>query len=151
MERPEAIDLNEPTYTTGRPCKHGHYAYRYTQSGTCSECINPKTEEKFDLIEMKVRVFDVNLTELTTIVHFAAMLRYQNISVSEVTCKGRRTGIVQNTSVRYFKVHKDDYDSLLKLSISMFTKQSSSQFDMSEIIERNKKAAVSNPLPEWKP
>lgn len=151
MERPEAIDLNEPTYTTGRPCKHGHYTYRYTQSGTCSECINPKTKKKFDLIEMKVRVFDVNLVELTTIVHFAAMLRYPNISVSEVTCKGRRTGVSKGSSVRYFKVHKDDYDSLLKLAISMFTKQSSSQFDMSEIIERHKKAVISNPLPEWKP
>lgn len=27
------------TYETGRPCRNGHLAKRYTQSGTCSACI----------------------------------------------------------------------------------------------------------------
>lgn len=30
-------DLN--TYTTGKPCKHGHISFRYTDSGVCYECL----------------------------------------------------------------------------------------------------------------
>lgn len=40
MERKEAQALGFKTYMTGAPCKNGHLAYRYTLSGTCSECVN---------------------------------------------------------------------------------------------------------------
>jgi hypothetical protein len=40
MERKEAKLLGHTTYLTGVPCKNGHVAYRYTMSGSCSQCIN---------------------------------------------------------------------------------------------------------------
>lgn len=40
MERKEAMSLGLNTFTTGRPCVNGHLAFRYTSSGSCSECIN---------------------------------------------------------------------------------------------------------------
>lgn len=40
MDRKQAKLLGHNTYLTGVPCKNGHVAYRYTASGTCSQCIN---------------------------------------------------------------------------------------------------------------
>jgi FKBP-type peptidyl-prolyl cis-trans isomerase len=36
--RQEALERGEKTFLTGVPCKHGHYARRYTSSGACVEC-----------------------------------------------------------------------------------------------------------------
>lgn len=34
----EAVARGDKTYTTGLPCRNGHYAYRYVSSGACTEC-----------------------------------------------------------------------------------------------------------------
>lgn len=38
MKRREAKTLGLEKYTTGKPCKNGHLAERYTVNGTCVEC-----------------------------------------------------------------------------------------------------------------
>jgi hypothetical protein len=38
MKRAEAKLLGLKTYTTGKPCKHGHFANRYTTGAKCVEC-----------------------------------------------------------------------------------------------------------------
>ncbi len=40
IEREIALKMDLKTYYTGKICKRGHLAYRYTSSGTCSECVN---------------------------------------------------------------------------------------------------------------
>ena len=40
MERKEAIRLNVRKYNDGRPCKRGHFGYRYTKDGGCCKCSN---------------------------------------------------------------------------------------------------------------
>lgn len=44
MERIEAIKIGLAKYNTGRPCRHGHFADRYTKSGACSSCIKNMVE-----------------------------------------------------------------------------------------------------------
>lgn len=39
MNRGEAIRLKLRHYNTGKPCKYGHVADRYTPSGACTECL----------------------------------------------------------------------------------------------------------------
>lgn len=39
MKRAEAKDLNLNKYNTGKPCKRGHFADRYTKSAQCVECV----------------------------------------------------------------------------------------------------------------
>jgi len=36
--RREAMVAVERHYETGKPCKHGHIALRWTVDGTCTEC-----------------------------------------------------------------------------------------------------------------
>lgn len=38
--RKDALSSGIGKYFTGQPCRNGHIAYRYTQSGTCESCIN---------------------------------------------------------------------------------------------------------------
>lgn len=38
ISKQTAIKLNLPKYFTGKKCKHGHLAERYTNGGHCSEC-----------------------------------------------------------------------------------------------------------------
>lgn len=39
MSRKEAAEAGKGKYFTGKPCKNGHVSYRYTQSGTCVDCV----------------------------------------------------------------------------------------------------------------
>ena len=41
--RKEAIDAIERYYDTGKPCKYGHRAKRYTFSGICTLCLQSRT------------------------------------------------------------------------------------------------------------
>lgn len=40
LSRKDAIARGLPRYFTGKPCKHGHIAERYTGNKTCCECAN---------------------------------------------------------------------------------------------------------------
>lgn len=39
MKRAEAIAAGHNKYFTGKPCRHGHIAPRYTDSGACQDCL----------------------------------------------------------------------------------------------------------------
>ncbi len=40
ISRNDALSNGLKTYYTGELCKNGHKTYRYTQSGSCSKCVN---------------------------------------------------------------------------------------------------------------
>jgi len=46
LTRQEALAIGYIRYYTGKPCKHGHYAERYTNSRTCVECNRLKWERR---------------------------------------------------------------------------------------------------------
>lgn len=75
--RREAKLVGMSKYFTGKPCKNGHVAERYVQSGTCSECINGSVSsarlgksETFDDAADKLELtalteFNANLQRIT--------------------------------------------------------------------------------------
>jgi len=65
MDRKEAKLLGRNTYLTGVPCKNGHVAYRYTMSGTCSQCING-TRKTGDSETFLNRANELRITALLT-------------------------------------------------------------------------------------
>ena len=40
ISRQDALKQSLPRYFTGKPCKHGHIAQRYTHNKTCCNCAN---------------------------------------------------------------------------------------------------------------
>lgn len=47
MKRAEAKALGLKMYTTGKPCKHGHFSERYTSTGICRECVKIAGVDKY--------------------------------------------------------------------------------------------------------
>lgn len=45
MKRAIAKELNLFLYNTGKPCKNGHFAYRYTKNSVCTECVKIQSVE----------------------------------------------------------------------------------------------------------
>lgn len=45
-KRATATARGEVVYFTGRPCKHGHVANRYTKTGLCSECAKERSKKQ---------------------------------------------------------------------------------------------------------
>ena len=43
MKRREAKTLELVKYSTGKPCKQGHFAERYTKTALCTECVSAQT------------------------------------------------------------------------------------------------------------
>ena len=125
MERPEAVEKGMSQYTTGRPCKQGHLTYRYTVSGSCSACVRPKFEKRTDpdLVTMKVRVWDETVAEVDAIVHFMAVIRVPSLTMRYVTFNNRRTSVGAGTSLRHYRVHKDDHDSLKAMLVAKFNER----------------------------
>lgn len=50
--RHNALLEGKDRYFTGRPCKNGHIAFRYAQSGTCSACM-AEAKAKFSRTKFK--------------------------------------------------------------------------------------------------
>ncbi len=124
MERPEAVEKGMSQYTTGRPCKQGHLTYRYTVSGSCSACVRPKFEKRTDpdFVNMRIRVRDKHVGEVDAIMHFMAITRVPSLTMRYVTFNGRRTSVACGTSIRHYRVHKDDHDSLKAMLVAKFNK-----------------------------
>lgn len=66
--RKEAKAAGLHTYISGRPCKHGHSAPRYTQTGTCIECARIQSasaaKKAYDAVYLKAnysRIVERNL------------------------------------------------------------------------------------------
>lgn len=47
MTRAEAMALGLTRYTTGKPCKHGHFSERMTSCGTCCVCRKPQKAKHY--------------------------------------------------------------------------------------------------------
>jgi hypothetical protein len=62
LNRVDAIAIGSYKYFTGKPCKHGHVAERYTKTCVCVEChkgANAKTMARLTLAMQGVRPFSV--------------------------------------------------------------------------------------------
>lgn len=51
--RKQAILDRDNIFFTGKNCINGHLAYRYVQSGTCSECINGGRYSQNDMVDRR--------------------------------------------------------------------------------------------------
>lgn len=52
----EARSIGSNKFFTGRPCKNGHLSYRYTNHGTCHDCVNPPKWDVNDPLYISARL-----------------------------------------------------------------------------------------------
>lgn len=96
MERAEADKLGLKKYETGRPCKHGHVVYRYTESGACSACVkNLVTISGAKSADLRAKIEQVTkriylhsdkdgFAAIKTVVDFMIVSRFPDLPVDTV-------------------------------------------------------------------
>ena len=57
--RTEALRAVERYYDTGKPCKYGHLAKRYTRSGACTQCLYLRTRDEMRLFSSRLKEKDL--------------------------------------------------------------------------------------------
>lgn len=67
ITRKEAKSLNLLKYFTGKECVNGHLVERYTQSGSCCQCVNPmsKSPRRKDSKTLSAMADNLELTALS--------------------------------------------------------------------------------------
>lgn len=69
--RQKAVENNEITYFTGKPCKRGHLSVRFTKNNQCKECLQEYAKQHQTRLHLKKR-FDLTEKE------YELMLEAQN-------------------------------------------------------------------------
>lgn len=141
LSRKEALAAGSPIYNTGKPCKHGHFADRYTQSGTCKTCvaslatngaspvaapppvpenddplrnerIRQQSEANLQAVTTKFRVKLVDLALIKNVVDATNLMRWPLVD-PQVFCLRHKapTGSTGDTAMFFYKLHPDDIDS----------------------------------------
>lgn len=134
--RKDAAAAGESKFYTGRPCINGHYAFRYTASGTCAECINGPSKAKkatsgnpeliakyqkrdeilSEFIEIKEPVHRFEIENAQTIALGLAILRSEVLTIRDVWLSPRPSeGVLYR-----IRCHKDDADALRSVLRDMY-------------------------------
>lgn len=129
ISRAEAKQKGLNKYYTGQPCKNGHDAYRYTQSGTCSKCINAAThghvdatvavrrEAHAELVLVRLRAFMEDREALAASAYALALMRYPMLLQVDVDPKQLPTGREPaGTALHAFYCHSSDVDQLREIA-----------------------------------
>lgn len=122
--RAAAAAAGRTQYFTGKPCKNGHLAARYTQSGTCSTCIadatratrsrvtqavagnsyTAKRAHVVELAEVRIRAYAGDAETVRGVAAAYCMARYPTLSREDVTIKAAPTDLAGGTALYRVRV-----------------------------------------------
>lgn len=127
ISRTDARNSGKKTYYTGKPCVNGHVAYRYVQSGTCSQCINgdrgsvadpnlaARKAAKDQLVQVRIRIYDDERENVAVGVWALAVMRFPELTQGDVDPQLLPKDKASGTSRYAFYCHKDDIDAVIEL------------------------------------
>lgn len=162
--RREAKEKGFKTYFTGQPCKHGHVTYRYTQSGTCAECINgdhkrvvdpmvaARRAARAELVQGRFRIFDVDRDTFAASVWAMAAMRYPVLGMGDVDPHLIASNRASGTGMHAFYCHPDDVAALRALAADMVkARPANVGMHRQELLRQLDAAANVDTAPEWRP
>jgi hypothetical protein len=123
--RQQAMASGESLYNTGKPCRNGHVADRYTASGACKACIadsvagvrralgkaenTPERQEQRDgLVAMRLRIVPADVQTLLDTVAAMTLARRPALVATDVV--GQRKGSKPEGGTVLFIVNVDAQD-----------------------------------------
>lgn len=132
--RPNALKTGAKFYYTGKPCKHGHYALRYTKSGVCSDCasnnsnlfylskLKPEALDLFGFTAVEVRVKtkmkpDVDAYALALALKREPKATYRDVVPLMAGVKGCGSG----TFIYRYHIHCHDADELIQFTLKLLS------------------------------
>lgn len=125
MERNEAIALGLRKFNTGRACRHGHYADRYVDSGSCCECINGESkrgnsrevrEQAAQLVDLNLRAHESDFPLLRDTAIGMTLARLPALNPVHVVPNTPPTKREAGTAMFRFRVHTDDAAFMFELA-----------------------------------
>lgn len=97
MNRSEAIEKGEIYYNTGKPCRRGHIADRFTSNGSCRECLRIQHEAQVSVARaarakrnnalvsgLRERVIMVSHAHYETVIKLCEIFQYSTKDVHDV-------------------------------------------------------------------
>lgn len=169
LARKDAVAAGSRKYFTGKPCKHGHIAERYTDSGTCSVCINgnrpsvavtplthgtpeqrEQAQEIVDLKDSKFWLYDVDYVAFKKVAIGMLRARYPLVPPAAFEVKPIPSRPIQGTSLYRVKHHPDDGDFLVAYAMGLRQPHQPTADQMAVIREQIHRRADSDygPRPE---
>jgi hypothetical protein len=130
MERSEALALGLTKYNTGRACRNGHYADRYTDSGSCQECVNGKPSVRVvlspeyaaqaaQLVEVKLRAYASDLPVLRDTVIGMTQVRFPLLGAASFMPSTKPTSAEAGTALYRFMVHAEEIEFFREVALSL--------------------------------
>ena len=131
ISRQDARARGQKTYFTGEPCKNGHVAYRYVQSGTCSQCLRASNSQTVDvnagarreasaqLVQVKIRLHRVDLELFKAAAYAMALARFPVLQVGDVYPGYLPMDLAGGTGLYKFNCHAADVDQLRAIAADM--------------------------------
>lgn len=163
IERQAAMRKDLTKFYTGRPCKNGHLSYRYVKSGGCAACIqlangrpvdDPNVEArsaaKSQLVQVKFRLFDVDLEVFKAAAHAMALARFPVLLAGDVFPGLLPLDKGGGTALYKFNCHEGDITQLREIAESLRRARSVDGNKAREHAHGKAVASVSIvPAPEW--
>ena len=173
LTRKEAAEAGKAQYYTGKECKHGHLAPRYTQSGTCSACIRaagpgPRMDmsrladsqevlatAKAELSVLGLRCYHTDLPKVRDVVLAMGRVRFPGLALKDIVASQTPRNSGGGTGFYMFRIHADDYEFLLKVANGFIASHSAAALAESKTrvaaALAAQVAADTCPEPEFKP
>lgn len=136
ISRQEARDKGLNKYYTGKPCTRGHTSYRYTQSGTCAECIAAnvnatrqparvigaaKREALAQLAEIKIRAYPTDIAVLRETAAEMCLARHPVLEGKDVTLTKAATDSAGGTALYAVLVPPNEIDMMRGIAEELLT------------------------------
>jgi hypothetical protein len=134
--RKDAKLIGQSTYFTNLPCKNGHVTYRYTQSGTCSACINKSNSKKIDplheiiksakasLVKIKVRCFEEDRSMMASSAWALAFMHHPELKLGDIDPQNLPVDKNGGTALYSFYCHEDDIGQLRAIASDFLARHS---------------------------
>lgn len=128
MKRREAKALGLNKYSTGKPCKYGHFSDRYVKSGKCIECANVQSNEwklaNPDKYALSMRKWLENNRE----VHSVRVKRWQKanpdkVKIAATAWAKANPEKIKEKAKRYIKNHPAEYTARAVASVARRAKR----------------------------
>lgn len=171
----QAAGLN--TYFTGNPCKHGHTAYRYVKSATCSACVGVaaavtkshdsdtkraelqaigkvRQDALEQLVVAEIRCFDVDVPQVRAMAVDIVRARYPMLTDSDIYPGVAPRLRTSGTAMYRFRLYAECVQLIRDFAIGL---QSQRSVDVQKAREDAKAIALrwadeqACPVPEFKP
>lgn len=171
ISRKQAIAAGTHKYFTGKPCKNGHIAERYTTSGTCEACIRGAVADeragltyadarevvsaaKAELGVFNIRCYPGDIETIKGTALALAQVRYPGLSLSDVLVTPNGVQPAGGTLMFRFRVHGADIDLLRGVEQALLKAHGVNAAAERARIHRQilEQADAETPkLPDWKP